>query len=117
MLPSPSSCKRAFFPSYALLSLSKTTTSMRSMIHLLSALLNFYAKILKLSGHRQPCPFWPITAEASDSGRPGGVDPVSRSQLALRAVCRSWSGHDGTQGIENRPRATRLSPSMDNEND
>src|ERR1700683_4712260 len=32
MLPSPSSCRRAFFPSYALLSLSKTTTNMRSIV-------------------------------------------------------------------------------------
>src|SRR5258706_4297634 len=36
MLPSPSSCRSAFFPSYALLSLSKPTTNMRSMGDLLS---------------------------------------------------------------------------------
>src|SRR4029077_5489465 len=32
MLPSPSSRRRASFPSYALVSLSKTTTNMRSIV-------------------------------------------------------------------------------------
>src|SRR5262245_19360220 len=36
MLPSPSSCFRASLPAYALLSLSKTTTNIRSMCRLLS---------------------------------------------------------------------------------
>src|SRR5215831_19021475 len=40
MLPSPSSCRSASFPSYALLSLSKTTTNMRSIS--LSPILKFH---------------------------------------------------------------------------
>src|SRR5258707_12577828 len=38
MLPSPSNCRSAFLPSYALLSLSNTTTSIRSISDLLSDL-------------------------------------------------------------------------------
>src|SRR5208337_718524 len=52
MLPSASSCKSAFSPSYALVSLSKTTTSTRSISHLLFFSLNYYPSILSLSRSR-----------------------------------------------------------------
>src|SRR5580704_16237595 len=42
MLPSPSNCRSAFFPSYALFSASKTTTNILSMVVLLLLIL-FYA--------------------------------------------------------------------------